>query len=107
MLRLKIMLKLFWANKWLILSGVGMAIAAKLFPNKWKWIAERKQFCDNCVYNSDNELFPNPMPWRKDSLCTLCSCNLFLKQHSPCSNCGMEKLPGAFLKWESICQKKE
>lgn len=50
---------------------------------------ERKEQCDNCIMNSTKlkQMFPRMKVKRKDEHCTLCKCNLFLKQHSSKTKC--------------------
>lgn len=97
---------LFWSNKKLIISGIWHSMLAYFFRENYKWVAERKAICNTCVFNSRHEFSVSPTPGRRDAHCVLCECNLFLKQHSPCSNCGIEKLPEGILKWKSRCQAK-
>ena len=102
---LKYYMLLFWANRKAILSGVWHSVLALFFPKRYQWVRERKALCDECIFNSRHEFAVSKTPGRRDAHCVLCECNLYLKQHSPCSNCGIEKLPQGILKWESRCHQ--
>lgn len=73
------------------LKGILSAIYNILFNHKQiKRIRnKRKQICDTCTMNSKvlKEQFKGVKFRRKDEHCTLCQCNLFLKQYSLKTKC--------------------
>lgn len=107
MKRAKIYLKLFWVNRYLIMTGVWYSFLS-LFTKRYKWISERKAICDECAFNSKLKQMPSPDPYRKDAHCVICTCNLFLKQASPCSECAIATITkdSATVKWKSQCEDK-
>lgn len=88
MKRIKVYLKLFWVNRYLIISGVFYRLRY-IITGKPIWIETRMNACKGCAFNSENGIMPSKDPFRKDAHCTICMCNLFLKQSSPKSECAL------------------
>lgn len=50
-------------------------------------LLKRKRWCNKCLHNSKNLKTKGYKTLRLDEHCTLCKCNLFLKQRSEISRC--------------------